>query len=333
MCYSIVVSTGWLYARAKSLILASTRAFTMTWRLQLPQPLIRRVDLLIAATNVVAAWTQTDRIHFYDQRNGKLLGERIVEKMASMERQSERWRAFVNGLRAPNDVYLPYVRTGGIHLLTTEDGKIRLYHLSGQELVIEVGSKESPLEIDTEARITAVDLDLALGLVAVLDQRARLHIFQQRIRVGAYETGLSLDNEFTPLIFVPHGGKHVVVTDGQQIAIFDATGKARKRLELHYPLGVAASSPDGKLLATTDAETGVLRVHDTDDMTLAYQRFAIDLAADARRLNAGAGAQPPTNLPGTLAVSNRGVLAFGLGGLLCVTSVSKMKALSATAIA
>jgi hypothetical protein len=297
----------------------------MTWRVQLPQGNIRRVDLLMGARNVVAVWTKSDHVHFYDQRNGGNLGERVVEKLASTDRSQERWRAFANGLKAPNDLLLPFVRLPGMSLLATEDGRIRLYQLSDHELSLEVGDKEAPLTLDEGLRIIALDLDRALGLIAFLTADGKLHIYQQRIRVGSYDTGLQMKGEFTPTLFVAESGKHIFISDGQQIASFDATGKVQRRLELHYPLGLLAASPDGTHVVTTDAETGVIRVQSGGTLAPTHQRFAIDLAADARRINPAAGAQLASASPNALAISNRGVLAFGLGGLLCVSTIHKMR--------
>ncbi|MCL4248690.1 MAG: hypothetical protein KJ065_11150 [Anaerolineae bacterium] len=303
----------------------------MTWRIQLPQSTIRRVDLLTNSTSIVAVWTQADHVHYYDQRNGKSLGERVVESLAAVDHEDERWRTFVKGLRAPNDAYLPYVRTSGVAIMTTEDGNIRLYQKTDDNaLTIEIGGKEYPLEIEPGARFVALDMDLTLGLVAALDTQGRLHVYQQRIRVGIFDLGLSLDNEYTPAVLVPDGGKQLVVSDGKQIVVADTGGKILCRMELHYPLGLSAVSPDGKTLMTSDADTGVLRAYSTEELSPTHQRFAIDLAADARRLNPAAGLQPGNFVPSTLAINNRGVVAFGLVGLLCVTSLSKMKAIPAS---
>ncbi|MCA9902319.1 MAG: hypothetical protein KC547_00565 [Anaerolineae bacterium] len=303
----------------------------MTWRIQLPQSTIRRVNLLTNSTSIVAVWSQADHVHFFDQRNGKALGERVVESLTSVEHEDERWRTFLKSLRAPNDAYLPYVRTSGITIMTTADGNIRLYQKANDDsLAIEIGGKEYLLEIEPGARFLTLDMDLTLGLIAALDTHGRLHVYQQRIRVGIFDLGLSLDDEYTPTILVPDGGKQLFVTDGKQIVVSDTGGKILCRMELHYPLGLSAVTPDGKTLMTSDADTGVLRAYSTEELSPTHQRFAIDLAADARRLNPAAALQPGNFVPSTLAINNRGVVAFGLVGLLCVTSLSKMKAIPAS---
>ena len=300
----------------------------MTWRIQLPQLMIRHIDLLTNVTSVVAVWTQPDRVHFYDQRNGKSLGERVVEKLASVEHADERWRTFVKGLRAPNDAYLPYVRAGGDVINTTADGNIRLYQKVGDDgLAIEIAAEEYALDIKAGAHFVALDMDHELGLIAALDTQRRLHVYQQRIRVGIFDLGLSIDDEYTPVVLIPNGGKQLFVSDGSQIVTSDTGGKVLCRMELHYPLGLAAITPDGKTLMTSDGDTGVLRAYDTEEFLPTHQRFAIDLAADARRLNTAAGVQSGSFVPSALTINNRGVVAFGLAGLLCVTSLSKMKAI------
>ena len=302
----------------------------MTWRIQLPQPYLRRVDLLTGEKTVVAAWTQTDRVHYYDQRNGSTLGERVIEKLASTDRQSERWRTFLASLTAPNAMFLPFVRLTGLQLYVTDDGRIRLYQKDEGVFSVEVSGKEAPLLVDDDLRVVALDLDRGLGLVALLDNAANLHLYQQRIRIGTFETGLQLAGETSPILITPQGGKVIFISDGQQLCIFDTGGKLQKRIELHYSLGLMAASPDGKWLIISDAETGVLRVYRADVLQATHQRYAIDLAADARRMNTAAGAPSTTHVPNALAINNRGIIAFGLGGLLCVTSMTKMRAVPAS---
>ncbi len=301
----------------------------MTWRVHLPHPVIRRIDLLVAEKTVVAVWTQPDRVHFYDQRNGSLLGERVVEKLAFSDRQDERWRAFLNGLKAPNERFLPVVRAQNMLIRTTEDGRTRLLD-TGDGLYLEVLGKESLLTIEQDSKLIAVELDRESGAVVGLDMRGRLHVFQQRLYAGIYDTGLESADSSAMRVLVADGGNQIMVTDGQSVVMMDALGKVRKRLELHYSLGAWGVSQDGKWLATGDAETGVMRLYDGTTLMPAYQRFAIDLAADARRLNPSAGNQPSSVVPGVLALTNRGVLAFAMGSLLCVTSMTKMRAVPAS---
>ena len=302
----------------------------MTWRLQLPQPLIRRIDLLTGASSVVAVWTQMDRVHYYDQRSAKSLGERVIDKMSAVERADPRWRKFLDELRAPNSSYLPLVYAANLTVHSAEDGSFHLYQLADATLVLDVGGKESVIEVEDGVRFVSLDLDRQLGLIVGLDRGGRLHLYQQRIRIGIHDTDLAMDGEFTPIVLTSLSSKAILAIDGAQIVTFDAAGKVRKRLELHYLPSAIALSPDGRVCVTADADTGVIRAYDAETLMATHQRFAIDLAADARRSNAAAGGQPTTSVPGVLAINNRGVVAFGLGGLLCVTSMNRMKALPAS---
>ena len=61
----------------------------------------------------------------------------------------------------------------------------------------------------------AVALDRSLGLLAALDSAAKLHIYQQHIRVGIFETGLTIDEEFRPTLAISQDGTALFLTDGQ----------------------------------------------------------------------------------------------------------------------
>jgi hypothetical protein len=296
----------------------------MTWRIHLPHPIIRRIDLLAGEKTVVAVWTQPDRVHYYDQRNGSLLGERVVEKLAFTERQDDRWRIFLNGLVAPNAVFLPFVRAQGLAIYVTSDGRVRLLQ-SSDKLFLELGGKEAPLHVEKDSPLVALDMDRQSGAVVGVDSTGKLHVFQQRLYAGIYDLGLQVEPDMPLRLLVTDGAKRTYITDGQSLLMIDEMGKVRKRVELHYSPGSWAASPDGKLVAISDVEIGVIRLYDGVTLMPTHQRFAIDLAADARRLNPAAGTQPPTISPSVLSLTSRGVIAFALGALLCVTSATKMR--------
>jgi hypothetical protein len=138
---------------------------------------------------------------------------------------------------------------------------------------------------------------------------------------------LSLQDDLQPEVAVSHGGTAIFVTDGQQIVLFDAGGRTRKRLELHYTLGALACSPDGKLVAASDLESGVVRIYHGSDLLATHQRFAVDLLADARRAQRGSGTAGLGAALGALALNNKGVLAFALSGMVCVTNLARLKLL------
>jgi hypothetical protein len=162
-------------------------------------------------------------------------------------------------------------------------------------------------------------------LLAALDWTGRLHIFQQHIRVGVFETGLTLQDHLQPEVEVSQGGTCIYASDGQQIVLFEPSGRERKRLSLHYTVGELACSPDGKLLVTSDVESGVVRIYNGLELTATHQRFAIDLLADAKRVHHTASGGTAGAALGALALNNKGVLAFALSGMVCVTNLARFK--------
>jgi hypothetical protein len=297
-----------------------------SWRLLIPDQTVRRLDILPGKPNVLAAWTQTERLFCFDLQNGARLSERKFDDAPTNDRQSDRWRAFTATLTAPNSVPLPYVRAGAATIHHTDDGRMRLLDLKGK-LFMDVDSKEAQLPVDKGVRFTTIALDRALGLVAALDERGRLHIYQQHLRVGVFDVGLTPDDEARPMLTLSHGGATVFVTDGHQLVVVDSNGRARKRLALHYSMGDFACSPDGRLLAVTEPEIGVIRVYNGATLAPTHQRFASDMLTEARRVQLMADPHNSFAALGPLAITNRGALAFALSGGLCVSSVTKMSAL------
>ena len=91
-------------------------------------------------------------------------------------------------------------------------------------------------------------------------------------------------------------------------------------------MGPIACSPDGKNLALADADIGVIRVYD-ENLQPTHQRFAADMLADARRVQLMGGNGGSSSMLSALALNNRGVLAFAVAGIVCVSSMSRMAVL------
>jgi hypothetical protein len=298
----------------------------MAWRLHLSNQAIQRVDILAGNPPLAAAWMGRDRAVFLDLETGTQIGEALFKVSAGEPRQSAKWLEFISKLTAPNGVALPVVRADGTTIHTTEDGRMHLYEVGGEELYLETDGKEVKLETG-EADLLAVGLDRFLGLVAALDEQYRLVIYQQHIRVGQFDTGLQVHDEAQPGVAVSNGGSAIFASNGQEIVLMDSGGRVRKRLSAHYPVGRISCSPNGKLLITTDAETGVLRAYNGADFTPTHQRYAMDLLQDATQIQLIADLPPASASVGTLSVDNQGILAFAISGVVCVTAVEKMIAL------
>lgn len=299
----------------------------MGWRLYLSNQAVQRLDILSGQPPLLAAWTARGRVYYFDQETGLQVGEHTLPDLPALTRDDDAWQAFVAGLMAPNQAYLPRVRTALGDLYISSDGRLRLIHVPPTELFLELEGKEIRLDTSNAARLSAVGLDRQMGLVAALDETGRLHLFQQHIPLGLFDLGLSLVEGLPSALVVAQGGGAVFVSNGQQIVLTDSSGAVRKRRETHYTIGRIACAPDGQLLATTDLDTNVIRVYHGADLTPAYQRYAVDLLAEAHQVQLIADEPPALGALSGLALGSKGVLAFALGGVICVSNVNELTAL------
>ena len=111
---------------------------------------------------------------------------------------------------------------------------------------------------------------------------------------------------------------------GNQLILTDSSGKVRKSQPTHYIVARIACSPNGGMLATSDAESGVIRVYHGDSLLPTHQKFAIDLVADATQIQLLADLPPLDTIARALTVHAKGILAFAMSGVVCVTDVSRM---------
>lgn len=289
----------------------------MAWRVHLTNQAIQRLDILPGKTVLLAAWTQRDRATYFDLESGAHMGE---HQHKAVSRQSDKWAEFVASLVAPNGVPLPFVRTAQMNLYTTGDGKSRLYQ-TGAELVVEIDGKETALQTG-DVPLAALAFDRTQAITAGLDEKGRLHLYRQQERIGTFNLNLKLSDDLPATVCV--GGALLFATNGREIVLADASGKSKKRQAFHYLIGRMACSPDGRWLATSDLETGVVRVYDGAELSPTHQRHAIDLLSEATQLQLIADLPSPQAAPGALAIADDGTLAFAMSGVICVTGVKAM---------
>ena len=296
----------------------------MAWRLHLTNQAVQHLDIIGGRQPLLAAWSRRDRVAFYNLQNGAIVEERTLAVPPDGDRRSEAWQVFVDGLVSPYDAYLPSVRLTNLTILITDDGRMRLYYTADDQLYLDNGDQEITLDMAGATGFVALSLDRFLGLSAALDRSGRLHVYQQHIRVGDFDLGLSVEADLTAMVAMARGGGSIFASDGQCVVLTDSSGRARKRLDTHYTIGQMACSPDGRYLALCDEETGVIRVYDGEDLTAGYQRFAIDLVAKAVQVQLLAEMPPPLVALKALTIANDGTLAFAMSGVICVTDVSQM---------
>jgi hypothetical protein len=292
----------------------------MAWRLHLTERIVRRIDILPGKPNLLAAWTQPDRVYFMELHNGSKLTERQIEPPNT--RATAMWGVFVKALRAANGVYLPLVRTPHTTVYQLPDGKKRLYR--DAQVALEVDGVETKLDMGDHKPV-ALALDDAL--IAALDDTGTLYYFRGALRTAAVETKLRLSGEFQPHLAIVEGGTGVYVSDGEQIASYDGEGRLIKQFYAGYTIGSLACSPDGVFLATGDLDSNMIRVYDGKTLTPTHQRFAVELLADAKKTQAISSALAANTAVGSLVITGKGVIAFSMSGMVCATSLSRMIAL------
>lgn len=300
----------------------------ISWWLHLTNRAIQSLDLLEGEPGILAAWSRRDRVEFYELATGTPLGEKIIIFSDVYDRESEAWPKFLADLKAPNGAYLPVVQSAQATLHATDDGRMHLYHLDA--LYLENDGKEVKLEVPGEVTFPAMALDRFLALIAALDQNLHLHVYQQHIRVGTFDIGLTPVKELRPMVAISRGGGSIFLTDGQQVILTDSSGEVRRRANMHYFIRRMACSPDGSYLITCDMDAGVIRIYNGETLELAYQRYAVDLVAEARQIQLLADLPPQFVAPTALAINDEGVIAFAMAGVICVTSLAHMNELPRT---
>ncbi|MBL8132386.1 MAG: hypothetical protein JNL42_11060 [Anaerolineae bacterium] len=314
----------------------------MAWRIQLTEGTIKRLDILSGRPSLLAAWLRADHVTFLDLQSGIQKSDLRLEPGDIGLRSAEPWRRFVEGLRAPNSIHLPYVRVKGGAFYVSSDGTKRLYYPGGRDLFLESNGQETRLEMPPQADAApggasdngylAVGMDRALGVTAVLDARAQLTLFSERTRLGTFPTGLSVTDDFRPILLVTKGSSTVLITDGRRLVAMDASGRVRAQIELYFTVGGIACSSDGRRLVISDLDANVVRVYSGVDLRPTHQRFAVDLLAEAKRVQLLAMPEAGRSAVGALAINSKGALAFSVAGTLCVTSLSRMKTVPRSAV-
>ncbi len=296
----------------------------MNWRIHLTNQAIRELHILAGKPRMLAVWTQDNRVEFYDLETGALYGDRvIVDEPDNTEYLSETWQTFLTGLMdVKQKSYLPIVSTSQATIYTTDDGKLHLFREDYNTLQMLTDGHLYTLDTSTVESFAAIDLDLALGIVAALDSTGKLYIYQQNIFVGAFDIGLEMDMFRRSTVVISNGGGTIFVTDGNQIVMTDISGEVLNRTSVHYNIRQMACSPGGGMIVTSDNEAGLIRIYSGSDLTHTHQRFAVDLIAGAQQVQLLADLPPITVAISALVAGSRGAIGFAMSGVICMTDVS-----------
>jgi hypothetical protein len=298
----------------------------MGWRLHLTNQTIHRLHILPGQPTLLAVWLQPARIHYFELEGGAPLGERALRPVEAESPLDTEWVDFVAGLVAPNRAVLPQATTPLGELYLSNDAALQVIHRGGAELTWVRDGQLFRQRAQAE-RLIALALDRYLGLTGALDEAGRLHLWQQENPIGVFDIGLRPRPDLPCSLAISQGGGSVFATDGQQVVRVDSSGQVSHRLRMHYDIRRLDCAANGRLIMTCDMETNVLRGYDGADLSPLYQRHAVDLLAQAAQLQLIADMPPAQVALHALAISNKGLLAFTLAGVVCVSEVTEMNRL------
>ena len=296
----------------------------MPWRVHLSNRALHRLDILnTPKSSLIAAWSQPERVAYFDLESGAAIGEQSLEIADSDVRQYGAWQSLMPQLVAPNGAYLPVVANDSWTVHSTRDGQRRFYY--GDAAYLVTGAQEIKLDIES---IVAVSLERASGLLALLDAAGKLHVYEPgNVSTHQFDIGLANQPDARSRLALMGGGHAIVVASEHVLLKVDRQGRLLKNVELPYSIGRFASSPNGQLLACGDRDANVIRIYDGERFQPMFQRHAIDMMASATQLQLIADLPPSRVAMNSLAIDNVGNLAFALAGVMCVTAVAQMRTL------
>ncbi len=299
----------------------------MAWRLYLSDRPIRRLDILPDKPSLLAAWTLADRVTYLDLQTGALAGEATLSALDLTVRHGKAADEQRKQYTASNLMCLPQIKSAHGMLYNNRDGTVQLYIIGNRELILVEGDAETPLDLEKSARPLLVAMDPVQILVGVLTTAGKLILYDRAQRLGTFDTGLTFEVDNRPALILNAQANLILISNGQRAVVMDKTGKIQHTTETPFGVGAVASSPDGKYVIMSDLESNVLRVYSGKTLVPTHQRFAVDLIADSKRAQLMSGSFIPNAAIGPVGINAKGTVVFAMSGMICVTSIAKMKPL------
>lgn len=285
----------------------------MSWRLHLTNQTIGRLSILQRKQMVIAAYPQAHEVYFYHYANGAYLG-----KFQAPPYDGQTWHSLREGLCDPFEQALPRLAVPPLgEILQMADGHWALR--------LERGAVHLYEQAENAPRLLYRALDFApqTGVWAFLDVQGYLHLYDQARFISQSSAPLFEELGATLELCIARDGRGFA-SDGQTLVAWDKQGQVLRRLPLYYPIGHLACTPNAGLLATSDRETGVLRLYRGDTLHLTHQKFAIELVVKANPVQLLEELPPPTSAISALALTPHGDIAFAMAGVICTSSASYM---------
>lgn len=294
----------------------------MAWRVHLSDDLILQLHILSGKPDVLCAWVSWQEVVFFDLNTGALLARHQIALPAVDDHDSDIWQAFLKTLNAPNGVRLPLVRLSSVVIHSTHEGQ--QFYEDGHGLTYANGTEEMPLS-GGSSPFVSVALDRVGGYIAALDDKGQLWLYHRHTFIGQFDIGLSTEEHILPDVVISDNANAIFASDGYRLVRVNREGKVVKTETMMYFIGQLTCSPDGRYCATSDSETGIIRVYSDEALRFSHQKFAVDLYADARPVQLLASMPTPRLAVAVMALTNNGVLAFAMEGMMTVSHLNKMQ--------
>lgn len=295
----------------------------MHWQLHIASQPFRSIFILPGKPAQLAVSETRQKIRFYDLISGAhYLDLELDLKLLDHDSPEER-REALNQLKAPNGMFLPVVEFQDRRVHTTMDGSLRLIQDAG--LILEIDDQTLPLDISPEQTVVAVDFDRDLGTIAALTDDHVLYVYQQQTRINT----ILLEDDLPVRIFIKAGGNEIVLVYPEKLCLLDMKGRIICQRDLHYTIGPVVLSPAGNWLAVADADYQLIRLYN-QELVPVRQQHAVDLITTARQLQLFTNIPAPAAPISALDITDSGVIAFGMAGVLCVAQVEMLTELPQT---
>ncbi|MFZ4827330.1 MAG: hypothetical protein ACOYLB_08235 [Phototrophicaceae bacterium] len=294
----------------------------MSWRIHINDRTIHKLQIISKDNErILLVWYQ-NAIGCYDVEKGVLYDTR--RPISSPEPSAgEEWETYLDSLRAPNGLPLPYVRTKNALLYLTMDGNQTVVDDGFGLQVLAKKTLHHFSQIDTE--MLTMSVDYKSGIIAVLGENTHLYLYRETTLLGEYALPIPLKQGILPDVFMSEHAQQVFICDGNHLLVYNRAGALRIHHTFSYTVGKIACSPNGEMLIASDAHNGVLRVYvGGQQFRFSYQKFAVDLYAKARQLQLLVSAPTPLTAVNGLTIEDDGTFAFSMGGVVVMTHIDYM---------
>lgn len=295
----------------------------MSWQIDLADHPLHAVQIVDGHPRQVAAWLTRTAVRFYSVDNGAFYDTLTIDAPERATLDDDVWRSFVESVRAPRGDFLVPFAARDMTVLTSYDGRLRVYWDHQGPLLLDSDGQRGPLLCRDDTPFIAVGLDRDLGTVAALSAANNLHFFQQHVYVGHYALEDAQPDGGLRRVFIPDavGVALVVYENGAQIV--DLSGRVRFRLAVPSAVGAAACSPGGNLLILGERDQSVVLVYDAE-LRLLHRGNLRDVLEQAQPLQLMPRTPGPEAALRGLAVDDDGVFAFALDGVMCCAHVEML---------